>query len=73
MTCSPPLTNLLLFVFLPQNMPPQNMPGNRTIAPEINISNNWHIIPTSGDLQANDTYDLAHLRLPSPILDPDSD
>jgi len=54
-TRSPPLTNLLLFAFLPQNMP-----GNRTIAPEINIANNWHNIPTSGDLLANDTNDLAH-------------
>jgi len=38
-TRSPPPTNLLLFAFLSQNMP-----GDRTIAPEINISNNWHII-----------------------------
>jgi len=36
------------------------MPGDKTIAPEINIANNWHIIPTSGDLLANDTNDLAH-------------
>ena len=36
------------------------MPGVRTIAPEINIANNWHIIPTSGDLLANDTKDLTH-------------
>jgi len=59
---SPPLTNLLLFAFLPQNMP-----GNRTIAPEINISNSWHIIPTSGDLLANDTNDLAHFLSLHPI------
>ena len=52
---SPPPTNLLLFAFLSQNMP-----ADRTIAPEINIFNNWHIIPTSGDLLANDTNDLAH-------------
>eukprot|EP00277_Geminigera_cryophila_P016293 CAMPEP_0179445192 /NCGR_PEP_ID=MMETSP0799-20121207/28645_1 /TAXON_ID=46947 /ORGANISM="Geminigera cryophila, Strain CCMP2564" /LENGTH=95 /DNA_ID=CAMNT_0021233003 /DNA_START=161 /DNA_END=449 /DNA_ORIENTATION=+ len=36
------------------------MTGDKTIAPEINITNNWHIIPTSGDLLANDTNDLAH-------------
>jgi len=35
------------------------MPGVKTIEPEINIANNWHIIPTSGDLLANDTNDLA--------------
>jgi len=51
---TPPLTNLLLSAFLPQNMP-----GDKTIEPEINIANNWHIIPTSGDLLANDTNDLA--------------
>jgi len=39
---------------------PQTMPGDKTIEPEINITNNWHIIPTSGDLLANDTNDLAH-------------
>jgi len=54
-TRTPPLTNLLLFAFLPQNMS-----GDRTIAPEINIGNNSHIIPTSGDLLVNDTNDLAH-------------
>jgi len=54
-TRTPPLTNLLLPAFLPQNMP-----GDKTIEPEINIANNWHIIPTSGDLLANDTNDLAH-------------
>ena len=46
-TRTPPLTNLLLSAFLPQNMP-----GDKTIEPEINIANNWHIIPTSGDLLA---------------------
>jgi len=40
---------------------PQTMPGDKTIEPEINITNNWHIIPTSGDLLANDTNNLAHL------------
>ena len=55
LTRFPALTNLLLFALLPQNMS-----GNRTIAPEINSSNNWHIIPTYGDLLANDTNDLAH-------------
>jgi len=39
---------------------PQTMPGDKTIEPEINITNNWHIIPTSGDLLANDTNNLAH-------------
>jgi len=37
------------------------MPDDKTIQPEINIANNWHIIPTSRDLLANDTNDLAHL------------
>jgi len=32
------------------------MPGDKTIAPETNIANNWHIIP----LLANDTNDPAH-------------
>jgi len=54
-TCTPPLpkTN-------PSAPLPQTMPGDKTIEPEINIANNWHIIPTSGDLLANDTNDLAH-------------
>ena len=38
----------------------QTMPGDMTIEPETNITNNWHIIPTFGDLLANDTNDLAH-------------
>jgi len=61
-TRSPPLTNLLLFAFLPQNMP-----GDMTIAPEINISNNWYIIPTFGDLLANATNDLAHFLSLNPF------
>jgi len=32
------------------------MPDDKT----IEIANNWNIIPTSGDLLANDTNDLAH-------------
>ena len=52
---TPPLLKPILSA-----LPPQTMPGDKTIAPEINIANNWHIIPTSGDLLANDTNDLAH-------------
>jgi len=36
------------------------MPGDKKVEPEINVANNWHTIPTSGDLLANDTNDLAH-------------
>jgi len=54
-TRTPPLPKPILSVF-----PPQTMPGDKTIVPEINITNNWHIIPTSGDLLANDTNDLTH-------------
>ena len=45
----------------PDSVPlPETMPGDKTIEPEINITNNWHIIPTSGDLLVSDTNDLAH-------------
>ena len=37
---------------IPSALLPQTMPGDKTIEPEINIANNWHIIPTSGDLLA---------------------
>ena len=52
---TPPLLKPILSA-----LSPQTMTGDKTIAPEINIANNWHIIPTSGDLLANDTNDLAH-------------
>jgi len=54
-TRTPPLPKPILSALLLQTMP-----GDKTIAPEINIANNWHIIPTSGDLLANDTNVLAH-------------
>ena len=43
------------------------MPGDKTIEPEINIVNNWHIIPTSGDLLANDTESSSTLPSLPPI------
>ena len=38
----------------------QNMSRNSNPVPEIDISTNWHTVPTSGDLLANDTNDLAY-------------
>jgi len=35
------------------------MPGDKNVKPEINVASNWHAIPTSGDLLANDTNCLA--------------
>jgi len=55
--CTTSPSNLFLFAFLPQNF---GMPGDKNVESEINIANNLRTIPTSGDLLANDTNDLAH-------------